>query len=143
MVFKARPLTARFGRPVMITEVGYPSVAHAHVGPWDFRTDKPFDLDLQNFLLKGALPDKYAERRQVSGPDGGPMEMDFAAVARQLLSDNEQLSRFSDPLENGNGKPRAICPPSEQQPLEVGSASQQPEQSVSPSSNGNGRANHN
>src|ERR1035438_8087956 len=40
VVYKARTLTARFGKPVMITEVGYPSVAHAHVGPWDFRTDK-------------------------------------------------------------------------------------------------------
>ena len=48
IVSKARTLQARFKRPVMITEVGYPSVAHAHVGPWDFRTEKPLDLDLQN-----------------------------------------------------------------------------------------------
>ena len=56
IVYKARTLTARF-KParVMITEVGYPSVAHAHVGPWDFRTDKPVDLALQNELLKGAF----------------------------------------------------------------------------------------
>ena len=55
IVNKARTLHARFDRPVMITEVGYPSVAHAHVGPWDFRTDKPKDPELQNFLLGGAL----------------------------------------------------------------------------------------
>ncbi|MBK8791459.1 MAG: hypothetical protein IPO28_15330 [Holophagaceae bacterium] len=55
IVYKARTLTARFQKPVMITEVGYPSVAHAHVGPWDFRTDKPLDLALQNLLLKGAF----------------------------------------------------------------------------------------
>ena len=55
IVYKARTLQARFHRPVMITEVGYPSVAHAHVGPWDFRTDKPVDLDLQDLLLKGAF----------------------------------------------------------------------------------------
>ena len=55
IVNKARTLQARFDRPVMITEVGYPSVAHAHVGPWDFRTGKPKDLALQNFLLAGAL----------------------------------------------------------------------------------------
>jgi hypothetical protein len=55
IVYKARTLTARFDRPVMITEVGYPSVAHAHVGPWDFRTDKPLDLALQDLLLKGAF----------------------------------------------------------------------------------------
>ncbi len=55
IVNKARTLQARFHRPVMITEVGYPSVAHAHVGPWDFRTEKPVDLSLQNELLKGAF----------------------------------------------------------------------------------------
>lgn len=55
IVAKARTLQVRFGKPVMITEVGYPSVAHAHVGPWDFRTEKPLDLDLQDLLMKGAL----------------------------------------------------------------------------------------
>jgi hypothetical protein len=55
IVAKARTLRARFDRPVMITEVGYPSVAHAHVGPWDFRTDKPTDVPLQDFLLKGTF----------------------------------------------------------------------------------------
>jgi len=55
IVNKARTLHARFGRPVMITEVGYPSVAHAHVGPWDFRSDKPRDLALQDLLVGGAL----------------------------------------------------------------------------------------
>jgi hypothetical protein len=55
IVNKARTLQARFQRPVMITEVGYPSVAGAHAGPWDFRTDKPKDLELQDFLLSGAL----------------------------------------------------------------------------------------
>ena len=55
IVNKARTLQARFDRPVMITEVGYPSVAGAHAGPWDFRTDKPKDLELQDFLLSGAL----------------------------------------------------------------------------------------
>src|SRR5690348_6195740 len=48
IVEKARVLEARFHRPVMITEVGYPSVAHAHVGPWYFRTDKPADPSLQD-----------------------------------------------------------------------------------------------
>lgn len=55
IVAKARTLRARFDRPVMITEVGYPSVAHAHVGPWDFRTGKPLDIALQDHLLKGAF----------------------------------------------------------------------------------------
>lgn len=60
IVYKARTLSKRFEdakgpKPVMITEIGYPSVAHAHVGPWDFRTDKPADPALQNLLMKGAL----------------------------------------------------------------------------------------
>ena len=55
IVNKARTLHARFDKPVMVTEVGYPSVAHAHVGPWDFRTDKPKDLALQDHLLAGAF----------------------------------------------------------------------------------------
>jgi hypothetical protein len=60
IVYKARTLAARFAdahgpKPVMITEVGYPSVAHAHVGPWDFRSDKPVDLALQDHLLRGAF----------------------------------------------------------------------------------------
>jgi len=55
IVYKARTLEARFGKPVLVTEVGYPSVAHAHVGPWDFRTDKPADPDLQEQLVHGAL----------------------------------------------------------------------------------------
>ena len=85
IVNKARTLQARFGRPVMVTEVGYPSVAHAHVGPWDFRTDKPKDLQLQNLLLGGALKvlrnwsdgeavfyylyGENLNRRPVGGPD--------------------------------------------------------------------------
>ncbi len=55
IIYKARTLEARFQKPVMITEIGYPSVAHAHVGPWDFRTDKPADPTLQNQLVGGAL----------------------------------------------------------------------------------------
>jgi hypothetical protein len=55
IVYKARTLEARFQRPVMITEVGYPSVAGAHVGPWDFRTSRSADPGLQNQLVLGAL----------------------------------------------------------------------------------------
>ena len=55
IVYKARTLAARFSRPVMITEVGYPSVAMAHAGPWDFRTSEPADPDLQDQLVMGAL----------------------------------------------------------------------------------------
>jgi hypothetical protein len=55
IVYKARTLEARFHRPVMITEIGYPSVEGAHAGPWDFRTAHPVDLELQARLVGGAL----------------------------------------------------------------------------------------
>ncbi len=55
IVNKARTLQARFNRPVMITEVGYPSRAGAHAGPWDFRSGQPLDLGLQDELLEGAF----------------------------------------------------------------------------------------
>jgi hypothetical protein len=90
IVNKARTLQARFGRPVMITEVGYPSVEGAHKGPWDFRTDHPRDLELQDFLLKGALGVLrnwsdgaavfyylYGENLNVK-PVGGPQDRTYA-----------------------------------------------------------------
>jgi hypothetical protein len=55
IVYKARALRERFKRPVMITEVGYPSVANAHSGPWDFRSARQADPELQDFLVSGAL----------------------------------------------------------------------------------------
>lgn len=55
IVYKARTLEARFHRPVMVTEIGYPSVAGAHAGPWDFRTEHPADPELQARLVGGAL----------------------------------------------------------------------------------------
>ncbi len=55
IVTKARTLEARFQRPVMVTEVGYPSVKGAHAGPWDFRSHKEADAELQKHLVEGAL----------------------------------------------------------------------------------------
>lgn len=55
IVYKARTLEERFQKPVMVTEVGYPSVAGAHRGPWDFRTAHHADPWLQDFLTQGAF----------------------------------------------------------------------------------------
>jgi hypothetical protein len=101
IVAKARTLQVRFGKPVMITEVGYPSVAHAHVGPWDFRTDKSVDLDLQDELVKGAFKvlRNWSEGEAVfyylygehlaRKPVGGPLDRTYAPwgkpVERTLL----------------------------------------------------------
>ena len=90
IVAKTRTLQVRFGKPAMITEVGYPSVAHAHVGPWDFRTDKPLDLSLQNELVKGSLKvlRNWSEGEAVfyylygehlaKKPVGGPLDRTYA-----------------------------------------------------------------
>lgn len=117
IVYKARTLQARFDKPVMITEVGYPSVAHAHVGPWDFRTDKAADLCLQHELVKGAfnvlrhwsegvavfyyLYGEHLSRKPVGGPDdrtyapwGKPVEQDL-------------LDYFALPIFEGNIPPKA------------------------------------
>jgi len=122
VVYKARTLGARFAdarglKPVMITEVGYPSVAHAHVGPWDFRTDKPFDLDLQNFLLKGAFgvlrhwSDGEAVFYYLYGenlnekPVGGPQDRSYAVWGKPAEATLRQY--FREPIWEGHLPPRA------------------------------------
>jgi hypothetical protein len=91
IVYKARTLEARFRRPVMITEVGYPSVAMAHAGPWDFRTSQPADPGLQDQLVRGALKVLrnwgdgeavfyylYGENLQKGVVPGGPEDRSYA-----------------------------------------------------------------
>ncbi len=117
VVYKARTLTARFQRPVMITEVGYPSVAHAHVGPWDFRTEKPLDLALQNHLLKGAFgvlrhwSDGDAVFFYLYGenlnqkPVGGPLDRTYAVWGKP--AEATLLKYFHEPIWEGHIAPRA------------------------------------
>ena len=117
IVYKARTLTARFQRPVMITEVGYPSVAHAHVGPWDFRTDKPADLALQDFLLKGAFgvlrnwSDGDAVFYYLYGehlarkPVGGPQDRTYAVWGKPAEATLRRY--FAEPIWEGHIPPRA------------------------------------
>jgi len=116
IVNKARTLHARFERPVMITEVGYPSVAHAHVGPWDFRTDKPKDLALQNFLLGGALDvlrnwsDGEAVFYYLYGenlnekPVGGPEDRTYAVWGKP--AEATLLAYFALPIFEGHIPPK-------------------------------------
>ena len=117
VVYKARTLTARFQRPVMITEVGYPSVAHAHVGPWDFRTEKPLDLALQNHLLKGAFgvlrhwSDGDAVFFYLYGenlnqkPVGGPLDRTYAVWGKP--AEATLLKYFHEPIWDRHLPPRA------------------------------------
>ena len=115
IVNKARTLQARFDRPVMVTEVGYPSVAHAHVGPWDFRTDKPKDLELQNFLLGGALKVLanwsdgeavfyylYGENLNIK-PVGGPEDRTYAVWGKP--AEATLRAYFALPIFEGNIPP--------------------------------------
>lgn len=116
IVNKARTLQARFKRPVMITEVGYPSVAHAHVGPWDFRTDKPLDLALQNELLKGAFDvlrnwsDGEAVFYYLYGehlnrkPVGGPLDRTYAIWGKPV--ERTVLDYFALPIFEGHIPPK-------------------------------------
>lgn len=117
VVYKARTLTARFHKPVMITEVGYPSVAHAHVGPWDFRTDKPLDLALQDHLLKGTfgvlrhwsdgdavfyyLYGEHLNRK----PVGGPLDRTYAVWGKPAEATLRQY--FREPIWEGHIPPKA------------------------------------
>jgi hypothetical protein len=116
IVNKARTLHARFERPVMITEVGYPSVAHAHVGPWDFRTDKPKDLALQEFLLGGALDVLrnwsdgeavfyylYGENINVK-PVGGPEDRTYAVWGKP--AEATLMAYFARPIFEGHIPPK-------------------------------------
>ena len=116
IVNKARTLQARFKRPVMITEVGYPSVAHAHVGPWDFRTDKALDLDLQNELVRGALNvlRNWSDGEAVfyylygehlnSKPVGGPKDRTYAIWGKPVEQTVHEY--FSLPIFEGHIPPK-------------------------------------
>lgn len=46
-------LAQRVGRPVLLSEVGYPSLRTAAERPWDERTGAPLDLALQRTLYEG------------------------------------------------------------------------------------------
>jgi len=116
IVYKARTLHARFERPVMVTEVGYPSVAHAHVGPWDFRSGKPRDLALQNLLVSGALKVLanwsdgeavfyylYGENLNVK-PVGGPEDRTYAVWGKP--AEATLKAYFAMPIFEGHIPPK-------------------------------------
>jgi len=117
IVYKARTLQARFGKPVMITEVGYPSVARAHAGPWDFRTEAPADPELQCQLVEGALKVLrnwsdgeavfyylYGEHLKAGVVPGGPDDRTYAPWGKPV----EAVLRwyFREPIFEGHIPPR-------------------------------------
>lgn len=42
-----------------------------------------YDSGLMQFLLRGLKPDRYGRKVELSGPDGGPMQLSIAEVIRQ------------------------------------------------------------
>ena len=56
-------LSRRVGRPVFLSEVGYPSVRSAAERPWDERSGAPLDLDLQRALFEGFRARHCGEHR--------------------------------------------------------------------------------
>lgn len=111
IVNKARTLHVRFDRPVMITEIGYPSVTGANAGPWDFRSDRPRDLALQDLLVGGAMRVLrdwgdgaavfyylYGENLNVK-PIGGPEDRTYAVWGKPA----ESVLRwyFAEPIFEG------------------------------------------
>jgi hypothetical protein len=49
---------------------------------------------LMEFMLKNLMPDRYKDRREVSGPDGGPIELDInSATAEQLQVLNQLIDQ--------------------------------------------------
>jgi len=47
------------------------------------------------FLMKGEMPDKYADRRQISGPDGGPLRITHTGEELRALPDDELAAQYA------------------------------------------------
>lgn len=54
-------------------------------------TKTKYSDTLLMFLLKGSLPDKYAERKQISGTNGGPLEIHEEIVIAGEISDDDEI----------------------------------------------------
>ena len=72
------------GAPIIDPETGQPYVEHA------------YSDTLLIFLLKGAAPEKYRERFEHSGPDGGAMRINIEGLDEliRLGHEDEQFTEF-------------------------------------------------
>jgi len=73
----------REGRPLLITEVGYPSRAGAADDPWDYTAERPADLELQRRCYR-AFVEAWSGVRELSGAffylwwgEGGAGDRDY------------------------------------------------------------------
>jgi len=55
LLVKIKALTEKWGKPVLITEIGYRSVQGAAQNPWDWQKDGPVDLVVQRKCYEAAL----------------------------------------------------------------------------------------
>jgi len=89
-------LARRVGKPVLITEVGYPSQRSAAEHPWDDTSSTQIDLHLQKRLYR-SFCDAFAKTPSVSGfyvwnwfGFGGPRDMGFTPRGKPAASELAQ-----------------------------------------------------
>ena len=88
-------LSARLGKPVLVTEIGYPSRQGAATRPWDDGAPAPVDLDAQRQLYRGFC-DAFARTPSVSGfyvwnwfGFGGPRDGGFTPRGKPAAAELE------------------------------------------------------
>lgn len=53
-----------------------------------------YDSGLMQFLLRGLKPERYGRKVELSGPDGGPVQVSIAETIRQRRA--ERLAKESE-----------------------------------------------
>lgn len=88
-------LGTKLGKPVLVTEIGYPSRQGAATRPWDDSATAPVDLDAQRRLYRGFC-DAFAETPSVSGfyvwnwfGFGGPRDGGFTPRGKPAAAELE------------------------------------------------------
>ena len=94
-------LGRRVGKPVLITEIGYPSQGGAASRPWDDTSSKELDLRLQQRLYR-SFCDAFSETSSISGfyawnwfGFGGPRDLSFTPRGKPAA--NELAKCFERP----------------------------------------------
>ncbi len=105
-------LGRRVGKPVVITEIGYPSQGSAASQPWDDTSSKELDLRLQQRLYR-SFCDAFSETSSISGfyvwnwfGFGGPRDLSFTPrgkpAANELARCFERSWTAPTTAENGS-----------------------------------------
>ncbi len=103
-------LRRRIGKPVLITEIGYPSQASAAGQPWDDASSEELDLHLQQRLYR-SFCDAFSQTPSISGfyvwnwfGFGGPRDLSFTPrgkpAANELAKCFERTWPTPAPAEN-------------------------------------------